>query len=253
MADFPTSKHTFTPFANGATSDAAQVTDIYTEVEAIEDGYLNGTARLNSSNSTAANLSVTGGSTVAGLHVGSTASFDSSVTFAGNVTITGNVIVNGTLTGTGLSLPQAKVTLDSSVTVANSTSWAGISWNVEITDAANLHSTASNSSRVNLTSSGAWLFGVQIRWQDDTPSTCLIASRVMLNDTNVLACERHYINDGSTAALSQAFSGVHYATSTTDYLVVASQRVGAGTIGLSSGTSTNEYGQTHFWVQKISN
>ena len=37
MADFPTSPHSFTPFANGALSDAAQVTDIYAEVEAIEE------------------------------------------------------------------------------------------------------------------------------------------------------------------------------------------------------------------------
>lgn len=65
MASFPTSPHTFTQFANGALSDAAQVTDIYGEVEAIEAGLLNGTARLNSSNSTVANLSVTGGSTFA--------------------------------------------------------------------------------------------------------------------------------------------------------------------------------------------
>ena len=65
MASFPTSPHTFTNFSNGALSDAAQVTDIYGEVEAIEAGLLNGTARLNSSNSTVANLSVTGGSTFA--------------------------------------------------------------------------------------------------------------------------------------------------------------------------------------------
>ena len=65
MPSFPTSPHTFASFSNGALSDAAQVTDIYGEVEAVEAGYLNGTARLNSSNSTHTNLSVTGGSTFA--------------------------------------------------------------------------------------------------------------------------------------------------------------------------------------------
>ena len=76
MASFPTSAKVFASFSNGATSDAAQVTDIYAEVEAIEDGYLNGSARLNSSNSTVKTLSVTGGST-----------------FGGNLNIGGNAIV----------------------------------------------------------------------------------------------------------------------------------------------------------------
>lgn len=60
MASFPTSPHTFTGFSNGALSDAAQVTDIYAEVEAIEAGIINGTARVQSSN-----LSVLGTSTFA--------------------------------------------------------------------------------------------------------------------------------------------------------------------------------------------
>lgn len=101
MASFPTSPHTFTNFSNGALSDAAQVTDIYGEVEAIEAGLLNGTARLNSSNSTVANLSVTGGSTFSGLHVGSTASFGSSVTISsGGLTVSsgGLVVSTGALT-----------------------------------------------------------------------------------------------------------------------------------------------------------
>jgi hypothetical protein len=91
MADFPGSKHTFATFTNGAASDAAQVTDIYAEVEAIEDGYLNGSARLNSSNSTLANLSVTGGST-----------------FAGNASIGGNLSVTGTSTFNGAVTFNAK-------------------------------------------------------------------------------------------------------------------------------------------------
>jgi hypothetical protein len=84
MPSFPTSPHTFTNFSNSALSDAAQVTDIYGEVEAIEAGLLNGTARLNSSNSTVANLSVTGGST-----------FGGAITFSTGVTLsTGTLTLN---------------------------------------------------------------------------------------------------------------------------------------------------------------
>ena len=66
MASFPTTAKTFASRSNGQTIDAAHVGDLQDEVAAIEDGYLTGTARLNSSNSTVANLSVTGGSTFTG-------------------------------------------------------------------------------------------------------------------------------------------------------------------------------------------
>lgn len=252
MANFPNSVTSFAARSNGQTIDASHVQGLQDEVNAIEDGYLNATARLNSSNSTVANLSVTGGSTVAGLHVTSTASFDSSVTVTGNAQISGTLLVGGSPVG-GIPI-GAKVSIDSSVTVANSTAWTGVSWNTEIHDTGNLHSTASNSSRINLTSSGIWMFGAQIRWQDDSAggSTCLIATRILANDTNVVGCEREYINDVSTALVSQMVTGTYYTGSTTDFLVCAVQRVGAGTIGLSSGTSTNDWGYSNFWAQRVS-
>lgn len=94
MASFPTSAKTFATRSNGQIIDGSHVQDLQDEVAALEDGYLNGAARLNSSNSTVANLSVVGGSTVAALHVTSTATFD------GNVTITGTLTASG-----GLSKP----------------------------------------------------------------------------------------------------------------------------------------------------
>lgn len=65
MASFPASVKSFATRSNGQTIDATHVNDLQDEVNAVEDGYLNGTARLNSSNSTVATLSVTGGSTFA--------------------------------------------------------------------------------------------------------------------------------------------------------------------------------------------
>ena len=66
MAFYPASNKTFTLKANGQTVDASHVNDLQEEVAAIEDGLLNGSARLNSSHSTVVSLSVTGGSTFAG-------------------------------------------------------------------------------------------------------------------------------------------------------------------------------------------
>lgn len=68
MANFPNSVTSFSAKQDGIGQiiAASHVNTIQDEVAAIEDGYLNGTARLNSSASTVATLSVAGGSTFAG-------------------------------------------------------------------------------------------------------------------------------------------------------------------------------------------
>jgi hypothetical protein len=66
MATFPGAVKTFTTKNAGDVIQPADVNDLQDEVNAIEDGYLNGKAPLNSSNSTVRALSVTGGSTFAG-------------------------------------------------------------------------------------------------------------------------------------------------------------------------------------------
>jgi len=63
MASFPGSVKTFASRSNGQAIDATHINDLQDEVTALEDGYLNATARLNSSHSTVAALSVAGGST----------------------------------------------------------------------------------------------------------------------------------------------------------------------------------------------
>lgn len=76
MANFPNSVTAFSAKQDGIGQiiAASHVNTIQDEVAAIEDGYLNGTARLNAGNSTVATLSVAGGSTFAGtLAMGSTA------------------------------------------------------------------------------------------------------------------------------------------------------------------------------------
>ena len=66
MPSYPDSVKTFTSKTSGQNIDPAHVNDLQDEVNAIEAGLLNGTARLNSSGSTLARLQVTGGSTFAG-------------------------------------------------------------------------------------------------------------------------------------------------------------------------------------------
>ena len=64
MASFPGAVKTFASRSSGQTIAAAHVNDLQDEVNAIEDGLLNGTAPLNSSNSTFNALSVSSNCTV---------------------------------------------------------------------------------------------------------------------------------------------------------------------------------------------
>jgi hypothetical protein len=66
MASFPGSVKTFAVRSNGQTIADTWFNDADDEITAIEDGLRNGTAPLNSSNSTFAALNVTGLSTFAG-------------------------------------------------------------------------------------------------------------------------------------------------------------------------------------------
>lgn len=256
---YPTNVQAFATKNQGDTIQNSHVNDLQTETAAIETGLLNGLQHalvISTGGLTVSTggVQINGPSTFAGAvtlssGVASTVSFASSVTFSGNAQVNGTLLVGGNPVGS--ALPGAKVAITSSVTTANSTTWTGISWNVEINDAAGLHSTAANSSRINLTSSGTWLVGAQLLWDDGAGSTAVLAARIMANDTNVIAAHRYYANNGAATQVSQMVSGVYYTGSTTDYIICAAQRVGAGTLGLSSGTSTNDYGYTHFWAQRV--
>lgn len=90
MASFPDSIFSPASKNNGDTIQASHVTDLDGEVVAIEQGLRNGTAPLNSSNSTFAALSVTGGSTFATVSAGAStlasANVSGASTLAGAVT-----------------------------------------------------------------------------------------------------------------------------------------------------------------------
>src|SRR5574343_672390 len=89
-ASYPTSAKTFTTKNAGDTIQPGHLNDLQDEVAAIEAGLLNGTAPLNSSNSTIANLVVTGALQVSG-----------NSTIAGTLTV--NKIVSTSITGAGVT------------------------------------------------------------------------------------------------------------------------------------------------------
>lgn len=131
MANYPTSIPSFTNKNPGQTIAAAHMNAVQEEIVAIGSGLLQGTAPLNSSNSTLANLSVTGGSTVAGslgvgvnLNVLGAASVGGNSTIAGSLTVSGGVAVGANMSALGsLSLGQnctiaGAVVVGGNVTVA---------------------------------------------------------------------------------------------------------------------------------------
>lgn len=76
MASYPTTPKTFTTKNTGDVIQAAHVNDLQDEVNAMESGLLQGTARFHSSNSSMANLNVGGKSTfVDGIVVGGNSTF----------------------------------------------------------------------------------------------------------------------------------------------------------------------------------
>src|SRR3990167_245141 len=121
-ASYPTSVKSFTTKNTSDAIQAAHVNDLQDEVAAIEGGLLNGTAPLNSSNSTLAALSVTGNSTVTNLNVtgGCTlASFSiSNLQVSSNSTLTNLSVTGGS---TFATVNQGASTLASLSVTGNST------------------------------------------------------------------------------------------------------------------------------------
>lgn len=154
MAQFPTSAKTFTARSNGQAIDASHVGDLQDEVAAIEDGLLNGTARLNSSNSTVTNLSVLGGSTVAGALSVSGASSLASL----HVTGASTFVVRPSMPS-----PSDVVILTGSTSQFANGASGGVSWPTETTLLnSSMHSTGSNPDRVVPQSSGTYAIDVAV-------------------------------------------------------------------------------------------
>src|SRR3990167_5444714 len=168
-ASYPTSVKSFTTKNTSDAIQAAHVNDLQDEVAAIEGGLLNGTAPLNSSNSTLAALSVTGNSTVTNLNVtgGCTlASFSISNLQVSNLQVSSNSTLT-TLSVTGNST-LAAVNQGNS-TVANLSVTGGSTFAGAVMPAANSTQTLGSSSV-------RWVFSGKQITPGSIPSTALSTS-----------------------------------------------------------------------------
>src|SRR3990167_2318139 len=101
MPSFPTTPRSFATKFTGDTIEAEHVNALQDEVNALESGYLNATARLNSSNSTLVALSVTGGSTLQSLN--------SSNSTVANLSVTGGTTLAGAFQSSASTLASLVV------------------------------------------------------------------------------------------------------------------------------------------------
>lgn len=265
MASFPNSIFAPTTKNTGDTIQASHVNDVQDEIIAIEQGYRQATAPLNSSGSTMTSLSVTGGSTLASVSVtgGSTfgtvvagASTLASLSVSGGSTLA-SLNVTGTISINGADItqwPRGKFTLSSAaLTIANNT-WTGLNWDTEVYDTANLHSTSANSSRVALTSSGLWLVGMQTVWTIGTnPSTLSVAVRIRLDDGEAIGGQNMVVSNLMNTLNPTLQACVPYYASDTTHYVTAQVWQDAGADMTLNGSTGAGQGPTQFWAQKVSN
>lgn len=198
MPSFPTSVFAPPSRSAGQTVQPAHMNDAQDELNAIEGGYLNGTARLNSSASTLASLSVAGGSTLAGrLAVSSGLSVAGNSTLGSSVTLgtipyvfpssggsTGQVLTCVSTSGSTMTLewrasagggstavPDAVKGMRETILEIATGSSVGIAWTEQtfITNSS-MHSTATNPTRLTPQSTGIYLVTVFVNFRTLTGS-----------------------------------------------------------------------------------
>ena len=158
MANYPNAIPSFSDKSPGQTIASAHMDAVQDEIVAIGSGLLQGTAPLNSSNSTLANLSVTGGSTIAlSLAVGVNASVLGALSVGGNSTIAGTLsagnisvaagqIVTNTFFTNAYNMNNTNMTISNVPTVSSGN--AGAAEALPATPAGYLRVTINGSTRV---------------------------------------------------------------------------------------------------------
>jgi hypothetical protein len=221
MASFPDSIFSPASKNTGDTIQASHVTDLDNEVVALEQGLRNGTAPLNSSNSTFAALSVAGDST-----------FTGSVTFSSRVNFR----------------PAAIRLTHSTLTELANNTFAGLSWDTEGEDAFGMHSTSANSSRITFAdSTGLYHVGASVEFAASTVGARMV--RLVLNDAQGIGSQiatQESIVAGAPIPLS--VSALVRASDTTDYVTVQAYQNTGSTLSVQNSTLH----RTQFWAYKVS-
>ena len=201
----------------------------------------NGTAPLNSSNSTFTALSVTGNSTIANLQVtkstaanlsvSGASTFASSIVFASTAVNIGDstnfakniycssLYIGGVAVTLYASPPVVKVTSSANQTISSAV-WFSPIWDVETYDSTAMHSTASNSSRITFAgSTGVYHVGASL--DISLPNQLETRSRIVVNDsTTIAAGQIHHSAAGNSTFVFHSLNADIRVADVTDYVTV---------------------------------
>jgi hypothetical protein len=237
-AQYPNAVKSFATRNAGDVIQPSHINDLQDEVNAVEAGLLQGSAPLNSSNSTVANLSVTGKSTL-----------------VGNVQINGNCTVTGTLVAGSFSFssvftadaqPQCKVVKTSTQSIPNVT-WTALTFQAQDFNIGSLHSTGSNPSRITIQSTGLYVFGATVASTLNSQSGFVSLRK---NGATFVSAKVKFIGNSSLTE-SGHVTTIERMTSSGDYMeCVVFQNTGGA---LEFGTvSSSRVDQPEFWATKLS-
>lgn len=231
MANFPGAVTSFSAKNAGDTIQPSHINTLQDEVNAIEDGYINGTAPLNSSKSTIAALVVTGGSTLATLNVSGVSTFTGTVTFSSQFTAP--------------LMPRCHAYASSTQTIS-SASTAALVLNTEEYDVGGLHSTASNPSRMTIPTGSSGVYHIYGQTHALSLASAGNPLRLYLrkNDSNVLAVQDEAVSTAIGVTLTVQYTCFLDAT---DYVDLAA--AGSSAAWIAGSTVSVPFG-THLVIVK---
>ena len=239
MANYPNAVTSFATKNSGQTIQAADINDLQTEVTAIEAGLLQGTAPLNSSNSTVNNLSVLGNSTIAG-----NVTIGGSLTVSSGLTLVGGIALSGVQTNN--SQPRARVYAGSTQALASGAE-AAVTFDSEDYDPQTLHSTGTNPTRITPGSTGVWMFGATVNFAAETQNAYV---RFIKNSTTAMGSAVGFIGNGANSmGYRIQAQAIEVIASTADWVEVrAFQNSG---FSLQLGNASSRIDQNEFYCVKL--
>lgn len=227
MASFPTSVFAPASRSNGQTIDAAHVNDVQDEIVAIEGGFRNGTAPLNSSGSTVATLSVTGGSTM------------SSLTVSGPIVAqTLSVTIGSTFAARPIMPPPDAVKVYLSVAQEfGSSNISTLVWTAqEFITNSSLHSLGTNPERLIPQSTGLYQFSGQIVFSVNTTGT----REAVLRDSSGTAIVQAVGGSSASTVITCAFTGYKRFDQSGGHVVLTAGMTGASTLSAGAGVANTQ-------------
>lgn len=213
MPSYPTGVFSPTNKSAGQTIQHTHINDVQDEIVAIESGLLTGSARLNSSHSTLAALSVTGGSTLAGAltlgaGIASTVSFASSATFSAGVTFNGPLLF--------VAPPEAaQVELETATQIPVGATVV-INWDRPVFKTnSSMHSSGTNPDRLIPQSSGVYHFSLNVRFLTEAGRECQI---IVKDSSGTRVADALFESSGAHTVLTEGLKYFNSVAGSTQYL-----------------------------------